>query len=130
MEEQNESAADSGAGSESGPGPVTPMTNDERNMCVLAHILGIFTQFVGPLIIWLLKKDESPEVARHSLEVLNFEITLALALFSCIVLTLILVGPFLIPLVMLWGLVNLVMGAVAASKGEFRPYPLTLRLLT
>ena len=106
------------------------MTNDERNMCVLAHILGIFTHFVGPLVIWLLKKDESPDVARHSLEVLNFEITLAIAFFGCVVLAFIAIGLFLIPLLMLWGVVNLVLGAVAASKGEFRPYPLTLRLLT
>jgi len=123
MDEQNQTSAGEGASPD-------PISQDERNMCVLAHLLGIFTQFVGPLIIWLLKKDESPEVARHSLEVLNFEITLAIALFASLILVFLAIGAILIPLLMLWGLVNLILGAVAASRGEFRPYPLTLRLLT
>ena len=123
MDEQDQSSIGSGASPD-------PISQDERNMCVLAYLLGIFTQFVGPLIIWLLKKDESPEVARHSLEVLNFEITLAIAFFASFILVFVAIGAFLIPLLMVWGLVNLILGAVAASRGEFRPYPLTLRLLT
>jgi len=45
-------------------------------------------------------------------------------------LALIVIGLILLPLLGLYALINLIMGAVAASKGEFRPYPFTLRLLS
>lgn len=102
--------------------------SEDRNMCILAHVLGIFTHFLGPLIIWLVKKD-SPEVSKHAAEVLNFEITMAIAFFCALILTFVIIGIFLFPVLMIWGVVNLILGAIAASKGEFRPYPLTLRLL-
>jgi uncharacterized Tic20 family protein len=105
------------------------MTKDERNMCILTHILAIFTHFLGPLIIWLLKKDQSREVGRHAVEVLNFCITIAIAGFVCFLLVFVIIGLILLPLLFLYALINLIMGAVAASKGQFRPYPLTIRLL-
>ena len=104
------------------------MTQDEINMCVLVHILAIFTFFLGPLIIWLLKKDQSPEVGRHAIEVLNFSITIAIAGFVCFLLAFVIIGSILMPLLGLYTLINLILGAIAASKGELRPYPLTLRL--
>jgi len=104
------------------------MTQDDRNMCVLVHILAIFTLFLGPLIIWLLKKDQSSEVGRHAIEVLNFSITIAIAGIVCSLLIFVVIGAILMPLLGLYTLINLILGAIAASKGEFRPYPLTLRL--
>jgi uncharacterized Tic20 family protein len=54
------------------------VSNDVKNMGVLCHLLGLFTCFVGPLVIWLLKKDEMPFVDHHGKEALNFQITLAI----------------------------------------------------
>ena len=105
------------------------MTQDEKNLCILIHILAIFTHFLGPLIIWLLKKDQSREVGRHAIEVLNFSITIAIAGFVCVLLVFVGVGLILLPILSLYALINYIAGAIAASKGEFRPYPLTLRLL-
>jgi len=105
------------------------VTKDEMNLCILIHILAIFTHFLGPLIIWLLKKDESKEVGRHSIEVLNFCITIAIAAFVCFLLMFVFIGVILMPLLGIYALINLILGAIAASKGEFRPYPFTLRLL-
>ncbi|MBN2241945.1 MAG: DUF4870 domain-containing protein [Acidobacteria bacterium] len=102
---------------------------DERNMCILVHVLAIFTHFLGPLIIWLLKKDQSREVGRHAIEVLNFCITIAIAGIVCSLLVFIIIGAILLPLLGLYALINLILGAVAASKNQFRPYPWTLRLL-
>jgi uncharacterized Tic20 family protein len=104
------------------------LAKEDLNMCILVHVLGIFTNFIGPLVIWLVKKD-SPAVSKHAAEVLNFEITLAIGFFCSFLLAFIIIGIFLIPLLMIWALVNPILGALAASKGEFRPYPLTLRLL-
>ena len=52
--------------------------SDERTMGMLAHILGGVTNFLGPLIIWLIKKDESPFVNDQGKEALNFQITIAI----------------------------------------------------
>ena len=102
---------------------------DERNIAMLAHLLGIFFWFLPPLIIWLLKKDESAFIGEQAKEALNFQITLAIGYAISFVLVFILIG---IP--MLWALwiANLVLciiAAIAASKGESYRYPLTLRLI-
>jgi len=49
-----------------------------RNMAMLCHLLGLFTGFVGPLILWLLKKDEDPFIDRQGKEALNFQITVVI----------------------------------------------------
>ena len=53
--------------------------SDERTMSLLAHILGGVTCVVGPLIIWMLKKDESPFVDDQGKEATNFQITMLIA---------------------------------------------------
>jgi uncharacterized Tic20 family protein len=101
---------------------------------VTGHIFGIGC-FLGPLIIWLIKRDTMPFVADQGKEALNFNITLAIvgaALFLLILLTFGL-GIFIaIPagaVVALGWLVFVVMGAIKASEGVAYRYPITLRLV-
>src|SRR5690348_1357609 len=54
-----------------GPAP----DKDAKTMALLCHLLPIFTGFLGPLIIWLVKKDSSPFVDDQGKEALNFQIT-------------------------------------------------------
>ena len=51
---------------------------DDRTFGMLAHLLGAFTSFVGPLVIWMIKKEESPFVDDQGKEALNFQITIGL----------------------------------------------------
>ena len=60
-------------GDESMPA-ITP-SSDEKTLAILSHILTIVSSFIAPLIIYLLKKDESPYVREHAKESLNFQIT-------------------------------------------------------
>ena len=80
-----------GTGPYGAPG-VGPLSQDEKTMAMLIHLSGIFTGFVGPLIIWLIKKDESPFVDRHGKTALNFFITLAIAAFVSVILIIVLIG--------------------------------------
>ena len=57
-------------GGYAGPAP----TPDEKNMGMLSHLLGLFSSFIGPLIIWMMKKDQSPWVEDQAKEALNFQI--------------------------------------------------------
>jgi uncharacterized Tic20 family protein len=51
------------------PPPVPFPTEDDKNMAMLAYILSIFAAWIGPLIIWVVKKD-SKFVAFHALQIL------------------------------------------------------------
>lgn len=108
----------------------TPPTKDERNLALLSHLLGIFTGFLGPLIIWLIKKDSSAYVADQSKEALNFQITVAIAYLVSGLLTFVLIGCILMPIVLLGALVLAIMATIAASKGEPYRYPIALRLIS
>lgn len=98
-------------------------------MAVLIHILLIFTGFVGPLIIWLIKKDQSPFVDRHGRTALNFAITLTIAAIISAVLILVLIGLLLLLVLMVVGLVLPIVAAVKAGRGEEYTYPFTIKFL-
>lgn len=112
------------------PGMIEP-DKDARNMALLAHLLGIVSGFIGPLVIWLLKKDQSPYVDDQAKEALNFQITLLFAVLGVIVIAIVTCGAgavlaFAIPVV------QIVFGIIAAMKsnnGEYYRYPLTIRLI-
>lgn len=104
-------------------------SQDERNIAMLAHLLGIFTGFIGALVIWLIKKDESQFIAQEAKEALNFQITVAIAFFCAWMLAFILIGFFLIPVLFIANFIFCILAAVSASKGNGYKYPVALRLV-
>jgi uncharacterized Tic20 family protein len=102
---------------------------DDRNFAMLAHLLGIFTGFLGSLIIWLVKKDESPFVAQEAKEALNFQITMVIGGLIAYVLSFILIGLLLFPVLYILNIIFCILGAVAASKGQGYRYPFAIRLV-
>jgi uncharacterized protein len=108
----------------------TSPTRDERNLAMLAHLLGIFTGFVGALVFWLAKKEEGGFVADEAREALNFQITVGIALAASIMLKVILIGILLFPLVFLANFIFCLLAALSAAKGKPFRYPFALRLLS
>jgi uncharacterized Tic20 family protein len=113
-------------GDESMPA-VTP-SSDERTLAILSHILCVVVGlgFIPPLVIYLLKKDDSAYVKAHALESLNFQITL---LIICLIFIISLIG-----LLFLWviGIINLILVIVAtikASENKMYRYPVNFRLV-
>ena len=104
-------------------------TKDECNMAMLAHLLGIFTGFLGALLLWLMKKDSSEFVGEQAKEALNFQITMVIGLFACWLLAVFLVGIFLIPVLLIVNFIFCLLGAMSASKGKPYRYPFAIRLL-
>ena len=104
-------------------------SNDDRNLAMLAHLLGIVSGFVGALIIWLIKKDQSPFVDEQGKEALNFQITMMIAVVGSWILMFVLIGMLLLPLLLLANLVFCILAAVAVSRGEHYKYPFAIRLL-
>ena len=104
-------------------------SNDDRNLAMLAHLLGIVSGFVGALIIWLIKKDQSPFVDEQGKEALNFQITMMIAIVGAWILMFVLIGMLLLPLLLIANLVFCILAAVAVSRGEHYKYPFVIRLL-
>ena len=113
------------------PPAVTDVPADQRTMALAAHLLGIFTGFIGALIIWLINKDDASKafVTDQAKEALNFQITIAIAMVVCIILTIVVIGAILMPIVGLVSLVFCIIAAVKANNGEAYRYPFALRLI-
>ena len=113
------------------PVPAQPVetSKDARTMAMLCHLLAIFTSFLGPLIIWLIKKDDHPFVNEQGKEALNFQITVVLASIIAGFSTIICIGFVLLPAVCIANLVFCIIATVKANKGEHYRYPVSLRLV-
>jgi uncharacterized Tic20 family protein len=114
---------------------------DERTWALLGH-LSAFSAFItgiggilGPLIVWLIKRDTLPFAGDQAKEALNFNITVALAFVALWILTIITLGigivltlPVGLVLFVAW-IVFTVIAAINANNGVRYRYPLTLRLV-
>jgi hypothetical protein len=134
----------------SAPAPAAPAgapSAEERQWAMFAHLSallgGLLTSgwagnigfFIGPLVIWLMKKDTMPFVADQAKEALNFAITVSLAflaLWILTVMTLFIGGVLTIPLMFVLGvtaLVFVIIAAIKANEGVAYRYPFALRLI-
>jgi uncharacterized Tic20 family protein len=115
---------------------LTP-THDDRNLALIAHLSGCagvlgagMIGFLGPLIIYLWKKDTSPYVEAQSKEALNFQITLLVIWFACACLVAISCGT-LFPLIFVpigLQIAFSIIAALAVRDGSHYRYPFNLRL--
>ena len=115
-------------------------SREERQWAMFAHLAALLgglvtSQFLGlgcilgPLIIWLVKKDSMPFVDDQGKEALNFNITVAIAALVCGVLMFVLIGFVLLPLLGIAWLVFVILAAIKANEGVRYRYPFTLRLI-
>jgi len=105
---------------------------NDRTMAILAHAGGIFFGFIPALIIWLSNKNDPGAlyVSNQAKEALNFQITIGIAFFICLLLVFVLIGALLIWVVWIVDIVYCILGAVKSSKGENFRYPFTFRIIT
>jgi len=109
--------------------PLVPPTSDEKTMAMLSHILTLVAGFIPPLVIWLIKKDESKFVSDNAKESLNFIITLAIGYCIAFVLMFILIGMFLIFVLWIAQLVLVIIATIKTNEGKVYRYPINLRLI-
>lgn len=107
-----------------------PVPSDARGWSIAAHLVPFLgVSFLGPLIIWLIKKDEDPFVEANAREATNFQISVLIYAIVSGFLVLVLIGiPLLIAVVIL-AFVAPIVAAVKAANGEDFRYPLTIRLI-
>jgi len=104
-------------------------TQDEKTMALLSHILTVFSSFLAPLIIYIIKKDESDFVRDHAIESLNFQISMTIYAIICIPLIFIVIGVFFLMAIGLLTFIFAIVATVKASEGKMYRYPLSIRLI-
>jgi len=108
---------------------------DERQWAMFAHLSALcgliipFGTIIGPLVIWLIKKDTMSFVNDQGKEALNFNITVAIAMIVSWILCFILIGFLLLAVVGIGWLVLVIIGTIKANEGTTYRYPFTLRLV-
>jgi uncharacterized Tic20 family protein len=106
--------------------PAYTPTGDERTMALLSHVLTLICGFIAPLIIYLVKKDESKFVEAHAKESLNFQITIFLI---CVLLFITIVGILLLWVVGIIAPVLIIIACIRANDGRLYRYPFNLRII-
>jgi uncharacterized protein len=111
------------------------ITPDARQWAMFAHLsalvsLVIGLSFVGPLIIYLTKKDDHPYVLEQAREALNFNLSVLIYGIVAALSMLLLIGFLLLPAVGIAWLVLVIIASTKANRGEPYRYPLTIRFVS
>jgi uncharacterized protein len=111
-------------------------TSQERTFAMLCHLsalsalIGIpFGNIIGPLIFWLVKRDEFPLVDDQGKESLNFQISITIYAVVSAILVLLVIGIALLIALGIFWLVMVIVASVKANEGQAYRYPITIRFL-
>jgi uncharacterized Tic20 family protein len=108
------------------------LTAEEKQwgmFCHLSALAGLVVGgllFIGPLVCWLIKKDTSRFVDYHGKESLNFQINIFIL---SMILAVTVIGIFLIPIVVVVGVVMPIIAGLKANEGELYEYPYIYRII-
>jgi uncharacterized protein len=111
------------------------LSQEDRNWGMIAHLSALagfiipFGSVLGPLIVYLVKRDQSAFATDCAREALNFNITVAIGFIISLCLSVVFIGiPLMIALALAW-LVLTIVAAVRASEGTQYRYPATIRFV-
>lgn len=113
----------------------SPRDKNENTLGIICHLLGLatfavpFGNIIGPLILWLLKRADSPYLDETGKEALNFNISWTIYMVIAAFTIIILIGVALLPILGLTWLILVIVASIKASEGKIYRYPLTIRLI-
>jgi len=116
--------------------PSIAQTYDERLWGMLTHLVALSGFIVpplgfvlGPLIIWLIKKDQYPFVNDQGKESLNFQISMMIYMAVSVLMFLILIGFITLFILIVMEFILVIVASVAANEGKPYRYPMTIRFI-
>lgn len=133
-----------GAAQPMGDAPVADREADPQArmwgmFCHLAALAGFLTAFahvvipvgniLGPLVVWLIKKETYPFVNRQGKESLNFQITISICAIAASLLMFVAIGFVLLPAVIVFDIVMIIIASIKANAGENYRYPWSIRFI-
>jgi hypothetical protein len=101
---------------------------DVVNMVTLANLLGLIG-FIGPLVIWLLKKDEHKFINEQVKEILNYQMSLMIYVFGAWLLYFIFIGFVIMAVLMVMHIIFVIIASVKSGEGKAYRYPIAIRFL-
>ncbi|AXF57163.1 DUF4870 domain-containing protein [Salicibibacter kimchii] len=110
-------------------------TKEQRNYAMFCHLIALsgllipLGTILGPLILWLIKREESTFIDFHGKQALNFNISIMIYMIVSGLLTIIIIGILFVLVVFVLWLVFAIMATVKASNGETYRYPLSIPFL-
>ena len=100
------------------------------HLTALSMFVGVpFGNIIGPLVIWLLKKNEYSYVDEQGKESLNFQISMTIYMIVSGFMILAAIGLVMLPIVLIADFILIIVASVKVSDGESYRYPLTIRFL-
>lgn len=111
------------------------MTPDEKNWGMYCHLAGFagllipFGNVLGPLLIWIIKKEEYPFVEVEGKEALNFQITVSIAAIIAGLLSVVLIGIPLLIAIGILAIIFMIKAIMETNEGRPYRYPFNLRLV-
>lgn len=101
------------------------------HLSALATFVIPFGNFLGPLVVWLIKKDSDQEVEAVGREVLSFQGSVVIYFVGAMIFTMIpvigwIIGPFILLIMFVLFLFHVIKASVASNKGDFYEYPYKL----
>jgi len=118
------------------PPPVVSSSCNVRTWCVLAHatalagfLVPVAGHIVGPLIIWLAKRVDSPEIDAHGKESLNFQLSMLIYNVIAGILCLLIIGFAILFVLHILNVVLVIVASIQASEGKLYRYPISIRLI-
>src|SRR5437899_137088 len=120
-----------------GPPSTSITASHVRTWNILCHasaLLGVFLHFpghlLGPLIVWLAKREDSPEIDAHGKESLNFQISMLIWNAIAAILIIVLIGIPILILLHILNIIFVIVASIQASEGKLYHYPLAIRLIS
>jgi len=111
------------------------LSKDAKTFGMLCHLIAFagliipLGNIIGPLVIWLLKKDEFEFVDDQGKESLNFQISVVIYAIISAILMLLIIGIFLLVALGIFAAVMMIIATIRANEGQRYRYPLTIRFL-
>lgn len=105
------------------------VTEDDKLFAMLIYVLSFFFPLIAPLLIWLLKRDQSSFIDYHGKEYLNFLISITVYGFISGILVILLIGIVLLIILGIGAFVLTIMAAVKSYQGERYRFPLIFRII-
>lgn len=116
--------------------PQEVLSRETRKWAMLCHLTALVGLIgngigflLGPLIVWLLKKEDHPFIDEQGKEAINFQITMFILALVALLLMLVVIGAVLLVLVVIIMTIFPIIAAVKANEGEHYRYPFCIRFI-
>lgn len=105
------------------------ISNEDRLIAAAIYVISFFTALIGPLVIWLVKKNDSDFVDYHGREYLNFFISYCIYTIISFILTIVFIGFIMLAIIGVLAFVFTIIAAIKAYEGKEYRIPFVFRLV-